>query len=84
MAVRARALAGTAAETVPIPGWDVLSPGEQQAALLAGTGRSNRDIAVVLQLSSRAVELRLARVYRKLRVGGRQELRALVRATEGD
>ncbi|MGW7467826.1 AAA family ATPase [Streptomyces xantholiticus] len=84
MAARARALAKTAAETVPIPGWDVLSPGEQQTALLAGTGRSNRDIAGVQQVSSRAVELRLARVYRKLCINGRQELRALVRATEGD
>ncbi|MFD5474286.1 AAA family ATPase [Streptomyces sp. NPDC127105] len=83
MAVRARALAGAATGTVSVPGWDALSEAEQQSALLAGRGRSNRDIAALLGISSRAVELRLARVYRKLRINGRQELRELVRAMEG-
>ncbi|MGW5172085.1 AAA family ATPase [Streptomyces nodosus] len=83
MAVRARALARAATGTVSVPGWDALSAAEQQSALLAGRGRSNRDIAALLQISSRAVELRLARVYRKLRLDGRRELRELVRAMEG-
>ncbi|MEV4921017.1 AAA family ATPase [Streptomyces tirandamycinicus] len=84
MAVRARALAGAATGTVSVPGWDALSAAEQESALLAGRGRSNRDIAALLQISRRAVELRLARVYRKLRIDGRPELRAIVRVMEGD
>ncbi|MFE4418019.1 AAA family ATPase [Streptomyces sp. NPDC056817] len=83
MAVRARALAGAATGTVSVPGWCDLSEAERQSALLAGRGRSNRDIAALLEISSRAVELRLARAYRKLRINGRQELRELVRAMEG-
>ncbi|MGW5022739.1 AAA family ATPase [Streptomyces cacaoi] len=84
MAVRARVLARAGRPgTAPVPGWEALSPAEEQTALLAGRGRSNRDIAAALRISSRAVELRLTRVYHKLRIDGRRELRALVREMGG-
>ncbi|WP_308130223.1 helix-turn-helix transcriptional regulator [Kitasatospora aureofaciens] len=86
MAVRARDLAGTLDDRTgrpADPAWDSLSPTERHTAELAGRGHSNRDIAAMLSVSSRAVELRLRRAYRKLGIDGRPELRVLVRAMEG-
>lgn len=51
-----------------------LTPSERETALLAAAGRSNRDIAAQLFLSSRTIENRLQRVYEKLGVSGRAEL----------
>ncbi|MFD8088498.1 helix-turn-helix transcriptional regulator, partial [Kitasatospora sp. NPDC059722] len=86
MAARARDLAGTLDHRVVHPAdprWESLTPTERHTAELAGRGRSNRDIAALLAVSSRAVELRLKRAYLKLGIHGRPELRALVRAMEG-
>ncbi|WP_433545000.1 helix-turn-helix transcriptional regulator [Streptomyces sp. CA-294286] len=63
--------------------WAELSPADARTATLAAHGHSNTQIAELLSLSRRAVELRLSRVYRTLRIGGREELRVLVRGTEG-
>ncbi|MFJ6480061.1 AAA family ATPase [Streptomyces sp. NPDC091682] len=88
MAQRARRLAAELAPTRS-PGdarpaaWTELSPPEVRTATLAAHGHSNTQIAGLLSLSRRAVELRLSRVYRKLRIGSREELRALVRDMEG-
>lgn len=65
----ALALAGTG----PAHG---LTSREHQVALLAGAGRSNRDIATELCLSVRTVENQLQRAYEKLGVAGRGELAA--------
>jgi DNA-binding CsgD family transcriptional regulator len=54
----------------------VLTRAEQEAALLAAAGRSNRSIADELCLSVRTVEGRLQRVYTKLGVTSRDELGA--------
>jgi DNA-binding CsgD family transcriptional regulator len=51
-----------------------LTPAERETALLAATGRSNREIAEELHLSIRTVENRLQRVYEKLGVSSRGEL----------
>ncbi|MEE1782236.1 LuxR C-terminal-related transcriptional regulator [Streptomyces sp. SP17BM10] len=86
MASRARDLAGTLDHRVVHPAdprWDSLTPTERHTAELAGRGHSNRDIAALLAVSSRAVELRLKRAYAKLGIHGRPELRALVLAMEG-
>ncbi|GLZ78453.1 LuxR family transcriptional regulator [Actinorhabdospora filicis] len=48
---------------------------ETEVGALAATGLSNRDIAARLVLSVRTVESHLVRIYRKLGVGSRQELR---------
>jgi DNA-binding CsgD family transcriptional regulator len=55
---------------------DKLTYSEQQVALLAATGRSNRNIARSLSVTISTVEQHLTRVYRKLELSGRQELRA--------
>jgi DNA-binding CsgD family transcriptional regulator len=52
-----------------------LTPAERDAAQLAAAGRSSREIAEELQLSVRTVENQLQRVYNKLGVKGRAELR---------
>ncbi|MFJ8233352.1 AAA family ATPase [Streptomyces sp. NPDC094448] len=88
MAERARRLA---AELAPGRGpgaaraaaWAELSPPEARTATLAARGLSNTRIAGLLSLSRRAVELRLSRVYRKLRIHGRDELHAFVGDMEG-
>ncbi|MFJ4879782.1 helix-turn-helix transcriptional regulator [Streptomyces sp. NPDC088745] len=67
----------------PPAAWTELSPPDARTATLAAHGHSNTQIAALLSLSRRAVELRLSRVYRTLRIGGREELRVLVRDMEG-
>ncbi|SES41496.1 regulatory protein, luxR family [Actinokineospora terrae] len=52
-----------------------LSPREHEVARLLAAGRTNREIAEVLFLSSRTVEQHAARVLRKLGVTSRAELR---------
>ncbi|OJF16263.1 hypothetical protein [Couchioplanes caeruleus] len=64
------------------PGWAALSEKDRLTAVLAGRGNLNRHIAVLLSISQRAVELRLSRVYRAMRLSGRDDLRSLVRAAE--
>lgn len=51
-----------------------LTTSEREAAVLAAAGRSNKEIAAQLYLSSRTVENRLQRVYEKLGISGRAEL----------
>ncbi|MET8178107.1 AAA family ATPase [Streptomyces sp. NPDC005336] len=88
LAERARALAGrlsrpAASALGPHPEWTTLTEAERRTAILAGLGHGNREIAEMLTVTRRTVELRLSGAYRKLRIGGRAELRVLVRATEG-
>ncbi|GAA3181406.1 hypothetical protein GCM10010451_33280 [Streptomyces virens] len=66
------------------PEWRILTPAEQATATLATRGLPNREIAAALSVTTRTVELRLSGVYRKLRIRGRDELRALVPGTEDD
>ena len=50
-----------------------LTPAERETASLAAGGRTNKEIARQLVLSSRTVENRLQRVYVKLGISGRME-----------
>jgi DNA-binding CsgD family transcriptional regulator len=52
----------------------VLTTAERETAVLASSGRTNKEIAEQLHLSPRTVENRLQRVYDKLGVSGRTEL----------
>ncbi|PBO16057.1 hypothetical protein CLM83_26180, partial [Streptomyces albidoflavus] len=63
--------------------WHGLTTVERETAALAAQGLGNREIATELAVTTRAVELRLSGVYRKLRIRGREELRALVQEAEG-
>lgn len=51
-----------------------LSDSEKRVAVLAACGHTNRDIAARLYVTVSTVEQHLTRVYRKLRIGGRDEL----------
>ena len=53
---------------------EVLTPREQQIALLAAAGDPDGAIAIELEISVRTVQNHLARVYRKLWISGRRDL----------
>jgi len=53
-----------------------LTPGELRVASLVAQGRSNKDVAAALFLSTKTVEFHLGRAYRKLGVANRTALAA--------
>ncbi|MFD9704679.1 helix-turn-helix transcriptional regulator [Lentzea sp. NPDC059081] len=53
----------------------MLTPAEAEVARLVRTGLGNKEIATRLAMATRTVELHLTRVYRKLGLSGRRELR---------
>jgi DNA-binding NarL/FixJ family response regulator len=59
------------------PGPDVLTPREAEVMELLRDGRSNAEIAQMLQVSIETVRTHARRIYRKLGVKTRRELRAL-------
>ena len=61
-------------------GVETLSPAERRVADLAALGRRNREIADALHITPSTVEQHLTRVYRKLSVARRGELRFVLTA----
>jgi len=61
-----------------LSGVDALTPAELRIAHLAAGGRTNREIAQHLFLTVKTVETHLARSYRKLEIGSRRELAAVL------
>ncbi len=61
----------------PPPGPDVLTPREAEVLDLLRSGRSNAEIAQALHVSIETVRTHARRIYRKLGVKSRRELRAL-------
>lgn len=57
---------------------DIVSPREMEVALDASAGSSSREISERRFISARTVDNHLASVYRKLEVGGREELAAVL------
>jgi DNA-binding CsgD family transcriptional regulator/tetratricopeptide (TPR) repeat protein len=55
-------------------GVDALTPSERRVAQMAATGRTNREIAQALFVTTRTVEGHLTRVFQKLDVAGRTEI----------
>uniref|UniRef100_UPI0036D38384 helix-turn-helix domain-containing protein n=1 Tax=Sphingopyxis terrae TaxID=33052 RepID=UPI0036D38384 len=53
---------------------DALTPAESRVAELVVAGKKNREIAGILYVSLRTVELHLTSIYRKLSVSNRAEL----------
>jgi DNA-binding NarL/FixJ family response regulator len=71
------AAAAGGARTPPLlrgSGFEPLTRREREVALLAAGGLANKEIAERLSVSKRTVDTHLDRVYRKLGVGGRDEL----------
>ncbi|MEC3953520.1 LuxR C-terminal-related transcriptional regulator [Nocardia sp. CDC153] len=66
---------GTPREVPGAGGGEALSPAERRVAELAALGNRNRDIAEELCITTSTVEQHLTRVYRKLAVARRGELR---------
>ena len=60
----------------PAPAAARLTPQERQVARLVAEGHTNPGVANALGLTTRAVELHLSRIYRKLGVRTRRELEA--------
>ncbi len=58
---------------------DALTATEEQVALLAASGRTNREVAQALVLSPKTIDGVLARVYQKLGIRSRAELGARMR-----
>ena len=67
---------GSRPRRLMLTGRDALTPSERRIAMLAADGRSNREIAQQLFVTSKTVETHLSRTYRKLDVTGRAELPA--------
>ncbi|MGH8999985.1 MAG: AAA family ATPase [Acidimicrobiia bacterium] len=61
----------------------LITAAEQEVALLASAGRSNKEIAEELMLSLRTVENYLHRVYEKLGISGRAELPSALKELSG-
>lgn len=55
-----------------------LTPQEEQIAVRVAEGATNADVARELTLSTKTVEYHLTRIYRKLGVGSRSQLRGLL------
>jgi DNA-binding CsgD family transcriptional regulator len=53
-----------------------LTPAEERIARLVAAGRTNKEVAEELDVSTKTVEWNLTRVYRKLGVRSRSELAA--------
>ncbi|MFC5032549.1 ATP-binding protein [Streptomyces sp. DSM 41987] len=55
-----------------------LTAAELRTAMLAAEGKSNRELAEVLSVGQRTVEIHLTNAYRKLGIGGRDRLPAVL------
>jgi DNA-binding CsgD family transcriptional regulator len=64
-----------------LTGVDALTPSELRVARHAADGRSNRDIAQALFVTTKTVEMHLSNVYRKLDINSREKLSASLPAT---
>jgi DNA-binding CsgD family transcriptional regulator len=72
------AAAGARPRSVLRSGVEALTPSELRVARMAAAGLSNREIAQALFVTVKTVETHLGHVYRKLEVGSREQLPAVL------
>jgi len=70
--------AGARPRRPPASGRDTLTPSELRIADLAAAGQTNREIAQRLFITPKTVEAHLARAFRKLHIGSRAQLPAVL------
>lgn len=70
-------------EAVDAANRDPLTPHERRIALMMLEGMTNRQIAEHFSVSTRAVELHITRIYRKLDIGRRAQLAAAMSWGQG-
>jgi DNA-binding CsgD family transcriptional regulator len=73
---------GERQRTTDSDGVDALTPSELRAARMAAEGRSNRQIAQDLFVTTRTIEVHLTRTYRKLGIRSRRELAGALDGSE--
>ncbi len=78
--LRARRPEASTPALAPHPGFALLTDREREVAVLATTGDPSNSIALRLGVSVRTVDNHLQRIYRKLGVAGRDDLRAVRRS----
>lgn len=66
--------AGARPRRLVVTGRDALTPSERRVAILAAEGRSNREIAQSLFVTTRTVETHLSHAYDKLEINARAQL----------
>ena len=74
---------GARPRTTALRGVGSLTASERRVADLAAEGASNRDIAQSLYVTPKTVEVHLSNAYRKLEIGSRRELPAVLAASAG-
>jgi DNA-binding CsgD family transcriptional regulator len=67
---------GARPRRVALSGVESLTPSERRVAVMAAEGPTNREIAQALFITPKTVEVHLSRVYRKLGISSRAQLRA--------
>jgi DNA-binding CsgD family transcriptional regulator len=71
-------LAGARPRRYELTGVGALTPAELRVASMAAEGRTNREVAQALFVTTKAVEYHLGNAYRKLGIGSRAELASVL------
>jgi DNA-binding CsgD family transcriptional regulator len=71
------AVTGGTARKRSVDTWSDLTPQEEQVARLASQGNTNKEIGARLFISARTVDYHLRKVYQKLGIGSRRDLRGI-------
>jgi DNA-binding CsgD family transcriptional regulator len=75
--------AGSRPRRISTRGTAALTPGERRTAELVAEGMTNREVAQALFVTQKTVEAHLARVFRKLGISSRVQLKAALAGHEG-